>query len=65
MPIGQISFPPLPRDEDRRGYLGEPLREHGVRFADLPNEARAACAHKATMAGAQTAFGFGCSRGRR
>ncbi|MBU9385771.1 hypothetical protein [Burkholderia gladioli] len=41
----------------------EHQREHGVRFADLPNEARAAWAHKVTMAGAQTAFDFGCMPG--
>ncbi|WP_254227157.1 phosphoadenosine phosphosulfate reductase domain-containing protein [Burkholderia gladioli] len=46
------------------GHDVERLREHKVRFADLPNEARAAWAHKATMAGAQTAFDFGCTLGR-
>ncbi|MGN4155783.1 phosphoadenosine phosphosulfate sulfotransferase, partial [Burkholderia gladioli] len=45
------------------GHDADRLREHGVRFADLPQDARAAWAHKATMAGAQTAFDFGCTLG--
>ncbi len=41
------------------------MREHGVRFADVPTEACEAWSHKATMAGAQTAFDFGCPLGWR